>query len=108
MLFENKMTYLIMRACNICKAVWKVLARHANIRQAVWKVLARLADTHQTFWQVLAKLADIRQWPFLEKNVTCLAKFVRVMSESGKWCASGHFLVRAQATAIYMLILNHT
>jgi hypothetical protein len=53
MLFENKMTYLIMRAC--------------NIRQTVWKVLARLADIHQTFWQVLARLADICQRPFLEK-----------------------------------------
>ena len=32
-----------------------------------------------------------------EKNVTHLTKFVRVMSESGKWCMSGHCLVQTQS-----------
>ncbi len=63
MLFVHKTTYLIMYACtNIC----------------------------QVAWQVLARLADIHHRPFL--NVTHLAKFARVMSESGKCGASGHCL----------------
>ena len=59
-----------------------------------WKssILARVADIHQPFLRGLARLADNRQRPFVKKNVTRLAKFARVLSESRKFGASGHCL----------------
>jgi hypothetical protein len=41
----------------------------------------------RAFW-ILIKLNKFTK-AFFEKNVTCLAKFAQVMSESGVYCASG-------------------
>ena len=68
MLFELKMTYLIMRACNnICQEAWRVLASLADIRQAVLRGLAKLADIRQAVLSGLAKLATFAE-PFCEDS----------------------------------------
>jgi hypothetical protein len=68
MLFELKMTFLIMRACvNICLETWQVLDRLADIRQALLRGPARLAYICQAVLHGLARLADIRQRPFSRK-----------------------------------------
>jgi hypothetical protein len=59
------------------------------------------------FWQVNAKLADICQMSFLRKM--WLAKFARVMSESGKCLTSGYcFIITRCLEAGWYFQLHHT
>ncbi len=103
----NKTNYLIMHACtNIHQVAWQVLARLADIHQALLRGLARLADIRKHFGQVRQTCPHLptsfartyHTWwhspnAIFEKDVNCLTKFARVLSESCKFCASGHYLI---------------
>jgi hypothetical protein len=54
--------------------------------------LDKFADIRQPVLLGLAKLAHICQRPFLEKNVTTLDTFARVIRHSREFGASGHCL----------------